>query len=532
MKCSESVLGIHIDDDFLNIVHLCRLVLNIVHLCRLDDSLQILGCATEPLEAGLVKDGLIIQTKTIAQKISGFIKTERVKTCKGFSQTSFFRLCGPRAVMSLSPSTVRLIPSELPEQTEQQLENYVEDLVGKYAFFGSDDIVFDYCTFHAEIRTFHKQALLQAFTTRQISDACLMITQQNRLALVGIEPAVLPIVRFIYDKQSSDIDVVSLLLVLDSSSTNLSVFKDSLPQFCQNLNIGIKDISQGAESFGHLIEKIKTALEFAGTLVGPDFAGCDLKVAASCSSEKLTIILDRIKEALPDVTVGKIDSEQIAKRLCVTNITITDDKNLPTFAFACALAVMGIYESDNRHLNLMSQESVSKQIIRKEMSLTAKVIIAVILLSVASLIPLKMKIRSVEAASAGIEMKIAETAPTRRRIESLEKQIEQVNKIQSAYDEAVRKLTLNPWPEVLKIIGELVPDQVRITNVQTTNSGDFTLTGEALAESDVYSFVKKLQDNKLINNGKVDEIGYGKSNDGTIVDYKIACKMQLPDGDL
>jgi Tfp pilus assembly protein PilN len=434
--------------------------------------------------------------------------------------------------MSLSPSTVRLIPSELPEQTERQLEDHVEDLIGKYAFFGSDDIVFDYCTFRAEDRTFHKQALLQAFTTRQISDACLMVTQQSRLALAGIEPVVLPIVRFIYDGQSTGIDVVSLLLVLDSSSINLSVFKGSLPQFCQNLNVGIKDISQGAESFGHLIEKIKPALEFAGTLVGPDFAGCALTVAASCDSKKFTIIVDRIKEALPNVTVGQIDSEKIAKRFSITNITITDDKDLPTFAFACALAAMGIYESDDRRLNLMSQESVGRHIIRKEMSLTAKVIIAVILLSVAALIPLKMKIRSVEAASADIEMKIAETAPTRRRIEDLKKQIEQVNEIQSAYDEAVRKLTLNPWPEVLKIIGELVPDKVRITNVQTTNSGDFTLTGEALAESDVYSFIKKLQDNKLIKNGKVDEIGYGKSNDGTIVDYKIACKMQLLEGDL
>ena len=522
MKRSESVLGIHIDDDFLNIVHLCRLA----------DSLQILGCAAEPLEAGLVKDGLIIQTKTIAQKISGFLKTERVKTCKGLSKASLLRLCGPRAIISLSPSTVRLIPSELPEQTERHLESHVEDLIGKYAFFGSDDIVFDYCTFRAKDRTFHKQALLQAFTTRQISDACLMVAQQSRLALAEIEPVVLPIVRFIYDGQSTGTDVVSLLLVLDSSSTNLSVFKGSLPQFCQNLNIGIKDISQGNESFDHLIEKIKLALEFAGTLVGPDFSGCALTVAASCDSKKLATIVDRIKETLPDVTVGHIDSEQITKRFSITNITITDDKNLPTFAFACALAAMGIYESDDRHLNLMSQESVSRQRIRKEMSLTTIAVVAVILLSISALIPLKMKIKSVEAASADIEMKIAETAPTRQRIENLKKQIEQVNKIQSAYDEAVRKLTLNPWPEVLKIIGELVPDQVRITHVQTTNSGDFTLTGEALAESDVYSFIKKLQDNKLIKNGKVDEIGYGNGSDGTIVDYKIACKIQLPEGDL
>ena len=69
MKRDKSILGIHIDDDFLNIVH----------LGRTEDGLGVHGWAVEPLEAGVVKDGLIVHTETISQKIRHLKK--RKKNC-------------------------------------------------------------------------------------------------------------------------------------------------------------------------------------------------------------------------------------------------------------------------------------------------------------------------------------------------------------------------------------------------------------------------------------------------------------------
>ncbi len=113
MNSNKSILGIHIDDDFLNIVH----------LGRTKNDLQVYGWTTEPLEEGIVKDGLVVHTEKIARKIRDFIHTNKLKV--------------QNAIMSLSCSTVRLKPSEFAGQTAEQLQRQVEDQIGKYAFYGN-----------------------------------------------------------------------------------------------------------------------------------------------------------------------------------------------------------------------------------------------------------------------------------------------------------------------------------------------------------------------------------------------------------
>ena len=77
-----------------------------------------------------------------------------------------------------------------------------------------------------------------------------------------------------------------------------------------------------------------------------------------------------------------------------------------------------------------------------------------------------------------------------------------------------------------------MPDSVRIVDISTTDSGDFTLLGEALAERYVYRFVKELQNDEFIETAKVEEIEYDDNSDQILVDYKIACKIRMPEGDL
>ena len=502
MNQDMSILGIHIDDDFLNIVHLGQTA----------NGLQVNNWIAEALEAGIVKDGLIIDAEIISQKIRNFTKANQLKLRK--------------VVMSLPCSTVRLKPSEFPTQTNEQLQKQVEDQVKKYSLFGNEEIVFDYCTFEKTARTANKQMVLEAVTTRRISDACLAVARQAKLDLVGVEPAILPVIKLAYDKLPAESDTVSLLLALDSVSGNISVFKDSLPQLCQNLSIGIRSISQERNGFTCLIDQMKPVLEFAHSLAG--LQQLVLRVAASCRSDQLHEIIGKIKQSLSGVTVEQITPAQATQQF---DIKGDNKEELPIFAFACALTALGVCEFGGQ-LNLVSQESLTKQRTQKEMSLTAKAIVAAVLLSVAAIIPLRMKIKSVGAATALIEAKVVETVPMQQKIAGLKKQIEQLEEKQSAYAVASQKLTDIPWLQPLQVIGNTVPDKVRIVDISTTDSGELTLVGEALAEEDVYRFAKRLQNTELINNAKVEEIEYDDSNTETIVDYKITCKIQLPEGNL
>jgi Tfp pilus assembly PilM family ATPase/Tfp pilus assembly protein PilN len=498
---NKSILGIHIDDEFLNIVHLEQAA----------DGLKIHNQAAEHLEAGVVKEGLIINEQTVSRKIRDFIKTNHIKTNK--------------AILSLSFSSVRLKPSEFLTQTDKELRKQVEEQIAKYGLFGRR-IVFDYCVFGQEGQTSNKQTVLEAVTTRQISDVCLAVAQKAGLELVRIEPAVLPVIKLVFDKQAASSDTVSLLLAMDSNSANLSVFRGNLPQLCQNLTIGVKDLSQDKDGFARLTDSMKPILDFAYLLA--DSGAIVLKAAAACRGEKLETIIGQIRKSISDLKIEKIDQPKIVKEF---NVQGADGVAAPIFALSSAITAFDVCEFDGQ-LNLIAQESLAIQKTQKEMSLTAKAIAAIVLLSIAILAPLKMKIKDVEASSAEIEVKLTETIPMTEKITELKKQTEKLTERLSVCNAAEKKLTCIPWTKALQAIGDAVPDKVRIIDISTTDSGDFILSGEALGERYVYKFAKALQNNKFLGIAKVEELEYDDNNAADIVNYKIACKIQVSQGDL
>ena len=501
MSRYKAILGIHIDYDCLNIVHLGQTT----------NGFKVLNFTSEPLEAGIVKDGLITDVQIVSQKIRNFVKVGQIKSSK--------------AVMSLPCSTVRLKPCEFPVRKDKQLQQQVEEQINKYALFGGREAIFDYCVFEGKAQASRKQTVLQAITTRQISDAHLAVAKRANLELVRIEPALLAITKLAFNKQDVDLQAVSLLLTLESTSVNLSVFKDGLPQLCQNLDIDIKDLSQDKDDSPHLTEHGKSILEFAQSLAGAQ--PIMLKIAAAYDCKELDVVIDQIKQKLGDVKIDQIDHTQLAEQLGVQGT----EKKVPFFALSSALTAFDVC-GYNGQLNLISQHSLTMQKTQKEISLTAKAVVAVVLLSFAILIPLKMKIKSVEAASTRMEAKVTDTIPMRDKINDLKKQTEQLNDKLSAYNTAGNELTIIPWPKALSIIGDAVPDNVRIVDISTTDSGNFTLLGEALAEIYVYKFAKKLQDEELIKHSIVKEVEYDNKGNTIIVDYKIACQIRLPENNL
>ena len=502
MSHDKSILGLHIDDDFLNIVHLGQSA----------NGLQVYNWAAEALEAGIVKDGLIVHKDTISQKLRDFVKGSHLKPRK--------------ATMLLSCSAARLKSSQFTAQTDEQLKKQVRDQIRKYALFGNEEIVFDYCTFEEAAATSNKRVVLEAVTTRRISDACLGVARKAKLDLIGIEPAILPVMKLIYDKLVADSAGASMLLVLDSTSGCMSVFKDGLPRFCQNLSIGVKRLSAGEDNFAQLMDQIKPVLEFAHSLTNSH--KLTLRIASSCSNEKLRAIASQIGHSCSDMTVESIESSHLAKAFDSKD---TAGDEVPIFAFASALTALGACKFSGE-LNLICQHSSARQRTQKQMSLTAKAIAVLVLLSVVARIGLNMKTRSVEAASAAIETKAAESAPLKQKISRLRQQIKQLEEKRSAYAAASQTLTDIPWPKALQVIADSVPDRVRIVDISTTDSAEFTVIGEARAERYVYRFAKELQNNELLKSAKVEEIEYDDNGTENVVDYKISCKIQLSETDL
>ena len=104
-----------------------------------------------------------------------------------------------------------------------------------------------------------------------------------------------------------------------------------------------------------------------------------------------------------------------------------------------------------------------------------------------------------------------------------------------AYETIDKKLIYIPWPKVLQAIGDALSGKVRIDEISTTNSGRFTLRGQALGEVYVHKFAKELQNDGLIESAKVDEIEYPDNRNNrnvSLIRYKITCKIRLSENDL
>ena len=500
MKHCKSILGVHFDDNFLNMVH----------LKQTPSALQLCNWKTEPLDEALVQDGMVLDTETIAKKIQKFLKAGRQKVHK--------------VVILLSCSAVRLTSSEFPLQSTEQLKQQIEEQIAGYNLFDNEEIVFDYCLFEKLTGTQKSQTVLEAVTSRSVSDACLAIARQAGLDLTAVEPAILPIMNLNFNELSTEPDTVSLLLALGSTSGNLLVFKDCLPRFCRSLNTGTKNISCDDDNIASLLSEMKPVLGFAGSLSDCKPGPVILRVAANCSNEKLKFIIEKLEQHLPDLVVSDVNCHEIKSRFDIEETGTNND--LPIFAFAGALTTLCQSEFTHR-INLVSHRSLDMQKTQKQISFLAKAFAAIVILSIASIQPFRTKASVVIDETASIQAAIKKTEALKQKLTELTAWNKKLNQELSAYIDAGRDLVDIPWSQVLRTIGNVRPKKVRIVNIATIEPPDFIITGEALNESDIYRFAKELQNTNIIESAEAEELKYDNSNSYVMVNYRIICKLHL-----
>jgi Tfp pilus assembly protein PilN len=153
--------------------------------------------------------------------------------------------------------------------------------------------------------------------------------------------------------------------------------------------------------------------------------------------------------------------------------------------------------------------------------------LAIFLVALLARYPFQIKVNSLEAASAGIEIENTDGIPMKVKMASARQEIEELKKKQEVYDLATEQLTDMQWPQILQIIADTVPDNVRIVSISTAGLGHFMLTGEAWIESEIRSFAKELQKSGIIETAKVGAIKYDDSDTHIMVKYEITCDVNL-----
>ena len=159
---------------------------------------------------------------------------------------------------------------------------------------------------------------------------------------------------------------------------------------------------------------------------------------------------------------------------------------------------------------------------QKQISLAVKVCTIILLLAIMPIPPFIIKANNIILSSEALKVMIKETEASKQKAIRMTEEIKLFDQKLSAYMAVGQERDIL-WPQVLRLIGNVCPKDVRTTNISTIKPMSYKIVGEALSESNIYRFAKGLQKTTLIESAEVEEIEYVSKDSYYIVNYRIIC---------
>jgi Tfp pilus assembly protein PilN len=85
------------------------------------------------------------------------------------------------------------------------------------------------------------------------------------------------------------------------------------------------------------------------------------------------------------------------------------------------------------------------------------------------------------------------------------------------------------WKGLLSHIRRIIPEDVRVTSLESERSHDFLVEGEALSIDSVYRFAAALEDSEFFITAKLTRLDSAQDDDGGLLRYTIKCLLKCND---
>jgi len=486
---AEAILGVHIDDQALSIVHL---------VCG-EPGMEVAHWARIPLEPGIVGGGLIEQPQEIAALLGQFRKTHKIK-CRTYT-------------VVLACSAVRIHVSRMALASEEKFQDHVTEQIAKYNLFGHEETQADFCVLKKGSTHSDLQTLAQAITTRQLSDRNVEAIHLARGTLSNLQPALLPALRCLASELLET--ETSLLLLVDGSGMMVCVLDGQFPCYCKNLAISSRQLIDDKACGDPLREQLAPVIEYAHSL--HKGSALTLRVLASCDYDDLRTLIIRIRDSIRDVKVKQVCVSQITRHY---HIEQEQSKDLPVFALSSALAALQEPGLEGQ-LNLIAPEAITQHQISKQLSWTGRAIIALVLLSVLAVFPINQRVKGLTAASVTLQNGVQQIEKSRVQIDRVKEQLASLRQKESTYRHAHNTMSKIPYVTGLQIIGQTVPDRVRILDIGTKEEDKIVVVGRARSERHVHDFSRKLSRTPIFKTAKPDHIEFDEESG--VVEFSLVC---------
>lgn len=465
----ESILGLALIEDKIKILE----------ISTTEKGLAPLHLNTIDLPPDSVKEGIIVEPKLIAERISAFIKEKEIST------KEVIALINPPCVFT---RIIRL-PYNL---SDEQIRLNLEAELSQYRIFIGRDNIIDFKKLE-EISEggIKKINVLFAATFRGLSESYLKTMELANLDLIGIDVPILSILRILdgVDIMSSSLEVILVILV-GQKYLEMCILKGNRPRFLHSIEIDMYDFDRDRVDFiDRFVSAIKLVVNFyqARFIQGEEIA----RIIINPLDVKYSQIHTLLQEKLPQIPI-QISSPQ-------TKIYINKEKsfNLDELRFSFSPLVGATLRIEKKsqpfNLNLLLEQKMLRQYRLNQIYLLFISLAFILSIMIISLGWVVFKINILQ-----------------RRISNLSLQLQQPSsQLNQAMDIKEKKDILNKQVEEASIIARnikkpiyfkniakaavLVPQELWLTDISLEEeAGDLILSGASKTEKPIFDYISSL----------------------------------------
>ena len=492
----QAILGLEIKEEKIKILELTNqdavFVVN-----RIDKISLPFGC---------LKDGLILNTKLVAEKLSSYLKANNITT-----KEAVVLLDSPYAFTKI----IRM-PHNL---SDEQIRLNLEAELVQYRLFAGKEFVLDFKKIEEISEEGVKKAnVLFGATFRQLSGSYLAALEAAGLDLIGMDVPILSMIRLL---EGSDLKApsleVSLVVLIADKRLDMCILKGSRPRFLHTVEIDNVDFQKNQEDFiSGLISAIKLVVNFyqARFIQGEEIT----RILISPLDARYSQVSALLKEKFTQIP---IQEPSFLSRFRSDDKSIQKDElsfsSVPLLG--AALRVEG--KAHVFDLNFLLEQKTKKQSRMNQMYLLFICLTFIFVLALISLFWLTIRMNISQAKIKQVNSQLTRPSSDlnsllqiKQRENILTKQLQEASFIigQSASEGYFKKIAKAMV---------LVPNELWLTDVLLGEEEELLLKGEAKVEKPIFKYVSGLSGSGYFD--AVDLIS-SRSEEEAVV-FTIRCKL-------
>ena len=495
----ESVLGVEITEQKIKILQLnaTEKGWEPIHLARMDSPPQS------------IKDGVIVKPKLIAEKISNYIKENKISTKKTVA------LINPRFIFT------RII--RLPHVLNvEQVRLNLEAELNQYQNFSGKEVSIDFKKLEEVSEEGVKKVnVLFAATFKALAASYLKTMELAGLNLIDIDAPMLSVMRLLdgVDFKSLSLEV-TLLMIIGEKDLEICILKGNRPRYLHSLEIDAYDYENNRIAFiDRLVSAIKLVVNFYQVrfIHGEEISRIIINPLETRYSQIQTLL----QEKLPRIPIQLSNSLEKLRIDREKDIQLEDLKFSFSGILGAALRLENMDQPFN--LNLLFEQRIQRQYHLNQTYLLSFSLAVVLTVMIISFSWVMLKIGILQAKVSRLKSNLEEPSLDLNRAISLK---ETKDVLQKQIYEATIILRGIKKPLYFNNVAKamiLAPKELWLADIALDKDSQYlVLSGQARTERSIFDYSSSLSSSNYYDSV---ELVSSKSEADTI-SFAIKCKTK------